>query len=68
LLFFFFFVSSAANKFAVTGTLILALHHLVRSNPQERSSGRASVSPALVRFARCAFVRRDTRVREVRMV
>ena len=46
----------------------MALFHLVRSNPQERSSGRASVSPALVRVARCAFVRRDTRVREVRMV
>ena len=68
LLFFFFFVSSAANKFAVTGTLILALFHFVRSNPQGRSSGRASVSPALVRVARCAFVRRDTRVRKVRMV
>jgi len=38
LLFFFFFVSSAANKFAVTGTLILALFRFVRSNPQERSS------------------------------
>ena len=67
LLFFFFFVSSAANKFAVTGTLILALFRFVRSNPQERSS-RASVSPALARVARCAFVRRNTRVRKVRMV
>jgi hypothetical protein len=68
LLFFFFFVSSAANKFAVTGTLILALFRFVRSNPQERSSGRASVSPALARVARCAFVRLNTRVRKVRMV
>ena len=46
----------------------MALFHFVQSNPQGRSSGRASVSPALVRVARCAFVRRDTRVREVRMV
>ena len=46
----------------------MALFHFVQSNPQGRSSGRASVSPALVRVARCAFVRRDTRVRKVQMM
>ena len=44
----------------------MALFRFVRSNPQERSA--ASVSPALARVARCAFVRRNTRVRKVRMV